>query len=243
VIRHESSAMRNAAAANIAVVLATLIALIAPPRCPACAAPVPAGRRLCGPCQAALPWLGAGTCPRCALPAPCGPPCPARRAAFCAAWSPVAHEGPARALVHALKFRGRTAAADVMAAQIVANAPAGLLAGPALLVPAPTHPARRRERGFDQAQAIARRLGRRASLPVACVLARGGPVTTQVGSGRSARAASVTHSLRAAREVSGRVILVDDVHTTGATLDACARALRGAGAREVIAVAYARALG
>jgi ComF family protein len=220
--------------------LAQLLALIAPPRCAACAAPTGAGRRLCRECHGQLPWLRGAVCGRCALPVPCGPPCPAQRAAFASAWSPVAFEGPARALVHALKFHGRTAAAELMAVHIVANAPPGVLGSAATLVPAPTHPQRRRERGFDQAQLLARALARRTGLPVRAALSRDGPATRQVGAGRAQRRSSVRVAVRGS--VAGRVVLVDDVHTTGATLNACARALRVAGAGEVVAVAYARTL-
>jgi ComF family protein len=220
--------------------LAHLLALIAPPHCAACAAPTGAGRRLCRECHGQLPWLRGPVCGRCALPVPCGPPCPAQHAAFAAAWSPVAFEGPARALVHALKFAGRTAAADVMAAQIAANAPPGLLDREATLVAVPTHPRRRRERGFDQAQLLARALARRTGLPLRAALSRDGPATRQVGADRAHRRSGVRVAVR--RPTLGRVVLVDDVHTTGATLEACARALRAAGAGKVVAVAYARTL-
>jgi len=195
---------------------------------------------VCAQCRAALPWLRGAVCERCALPLPCGPPCPARGAAFERSWSPMVFDGSARALVHALKFSGRTAVAGVMAAQMVANAPKELLSGEVALVPAPTHPQRRRRRGFDQAELLARAMGRRAGLPVLAALERAGSPATQMGAGRGQRRRGVV--VRARREVPARVVVVDDVHTTGATLDACARALRGAGAREVAAVAYARTL-
>lgn len=143
-------------------------------------------------------------------------------------------------MVHALKFGGRTAAADAMAAQMLANAPPGLLAPGASLVPVPAHPARRRERGFDQAVLLARRLGRRARLPVVTALARSGAGRGQTGRGRRERLRGV--DVRATRRVAGRVVLIDDVHTTGATLHACALALRAAGAADVVAMTYARTL-
>lgn len=220
-----------------------LLALVVPPRCVACGAPTAAGQRFCRRCHAATPWLGAGVCPRCALPVPCGPPCPARHAAFAAAWSPTAFDGPARALVHALKFHGRTAAADLMAAQIAANAPVGLFPDDAVVVPVPTHAERRRQRGFDHAEILARRLHRRTSLPFLGALTRHGPATRQLGAGRAQRRAAVRGGVGVWRAVAGPVVLVDDVHTTGATLDACARALREAGATHVTAVTYARTLG
>lgn len=218
---------------------ASLVALVAPPRCLACTAPTRAGERLCRACREELPWI-TNPCERCGLPVPCRS-CPGTHAAFSAAWSPVAFDGPARALVHALKFGGRPAAAHVMAAQMAANAPAGAFGEGAWLVGVPTHPARRRRRGFDQAQLLARALGRRTQLPVLAALSRHGPATRQLGAGRAARSRGVT--VRATRPISGAVVLVDDVHTTGATLDACARALREAGATDVTAVTYARTLG
>jgi predicted amidophosphoribosyltransferase len=212
--------------------------LLLPPRCLACGAPA---RGLCGACRAGLAWLPATRCERCGLPSPCAARCPARDAAFERAWAPVAYDGAARALVRALKLRGMTAAAGLMAAQIVATAPLGMLES-GVLVPVPGHPRRRRARGFDQAERIATELHRRTRLPIARCLRRAGGAPPQAGAGRSQR-------LRAGPAVSvagtppGHAILVDDVHTTGATLDACARALRGAGSNSVVAVSYARTLG
>src|SRR4051794_3660473 len=116
--------------ATIDGVLSAILALLVPPRCAACGAP---GRRvadvLCASCRRALPWLAAPCCERCALPLPHAPGgCPARDAAFATAWSAVAYEGAAREAMHALKFAGARPLARVMAAQIAANAPPGLLA-------------------------------------------------------------------------------------------------------------------
>jgi predicted amidophosphoribosyltransferase len=222
-------------------VLDRLLALIVPPACLACRAPLArAGEPLCGACRAALPWLPARTCRRCGLPPPCGP-CPARAAAFTRAWAPLAHDGPARELVRALKFRGGLAAVDVMAAHIAANAPPRLLRG-ATLVPVPAHRARRRERGFDQAERIAGALARRTGLPVSGCLERGGAAGRQVGASRARRWARGRLDVRCRGPAPAVALLVDDVHTTGATLDACARALRAGGARRVAAVTYTRAL-
>jgi len=220
-------------------VVASLVSLVVPPRCLACAAPPRhAEDVLCAACRRALPWLDGPCCPRCALPAPCAP-CPAARAAFAAAWSPMAYAGAARALVGALKFHGRLPAAGLMAAQLAATAPPDLLDG-ATLVPVPADRVRRRARGFDHADRLARGLGRRAGLPVARPLRRTGARARQVGAGRSARLAAAHASVALCREPPGTVALVDDVYTTGATLEACARVLRDGGAHRVVALAYAR---
>lgn len=200
--------------------LAHLVALVAPPTCQACRAPVPVGRALCGGCHEAIAWL----------PRSGGFP-----------WAPVAYDGPARALVHALKLQGRPGVARTMAAQIAANAPRGLL-GEGVLVPAPAHPERARRRGFDQAAVLAERLGERTGMPVANVLRRDPGGARQVGQGRGARLGRDL-GIAATRSLSGRVVLVDDVCTTGATLAACARAVQAAGAFSIAAVSYARVLG
>ncbi len=134
------------------------------------------GRALCGRCRATLRFLG---------PVQSGAP----------VWAAVGYEGPARALVGALKFRGALAVADPMAALMVAAAPVERLRG--ALVPVPLHPARRRRRGFNQAERLARALGRRAGLPVEDCLVRGGRNLRQVGRDRPARLAGPAGSVRA----------------------------------------------
>ncbi len=219
--------------------LSTLLDVLAPPGCLACCSPRVVGA-LCGPCRAALPFVR-DPCPRCALPRRGGrcEDCPGRGAAFGAAWAPAAHAGPARDLVLALKLRGALGAADVMAAQIAAGSPAWLRSGP--LVPVPPVPARRRRRGFDPAERIASALARRTGLEVVRCLERTGPRGRQVGRRRAERRTAAAQ-VRATGPAPERVVLVDDVHTTGATLDACARALTSAGCTEVVAVTYVRTL-
>lgn len=202
--------------------------LAVPTTCLACRGPAGrAGEALCPTCRRGLPWLRE-------------PPRAATRGAPALTWAPVAHEGPARALVHALKFRGALAVAGVMAAQIAANAPPGLLDG-ATLVPVPPPAARRRARGFDHAARLAAALGGRTGRPVAGCLRRTGPGPRQVGAPRAQRMAAGRVAVVADGAVPPVVALVDDVETTGATLVACAGALRAAGAGRVVAVTYARA--
>ncbi|HUR86414.1 MAG TPA: double zinc ribbon domain-containing protein [Solirubrobacteraceae bacterium] len=220
--------------------LEELVALAVPPRCVACRAPARrAGALLCGACRRALPWLGPDCCERCALPLPCGR-CPAARASFDRAWAAVAYEGVARDALHALKFARARGLATVLAAQIAATAPPALLAGAIVAVPA--HPGRRRARGYDPAELLARALARRTGLPLHRGLRRAGGATRQLGASREVRRAPGRLAIWAPRAVPRQVVLVDDVHTTGATLEAAAAALRGAGAQRVVAVTWARTL-
>jgi predicted amidophosphoribosyltransferase len=125
-----------------------------------------------------------------------------------------------------------------MAAAICAGAPA--LEGE--LVPVPLHPRRRRQRGYNQAERLAAAVARRTGLELADCLERRGPAAArQVGRGRADRLAGP--EIEAARPVPRRVLLVDDVCTTGATLAACAAALRANGTTSVSALVYARTLG
>jgi predicted amidophosphoribosyltransferase len=128
-----------------------------------------------------------------------------------------------------------------MGTQIASRAPRGLVRG--TLVPVPVHPGRMRKTGLNQAAGIAGSLARATALPLADLLERDRDSTPQVGLARRERLVNARRSAAAKREPPrGRLVLVDDVYTTGATLDACARALIEAGAEDVVAVTFARAL-
>jgi ComF family protein len=199
--------------------------MLVPPLCWSCGGVARRREPLCGGCRGRLRRLGPDALPLSGV----------------RVWAPVAYSGPARDLVRALKFRGATAVADAMAAQIAANAPAELIAG--ALVPAPLHPRRLRRRGYNQAALVAEALARRTGLGLADCLSRSGPAATQVGRDRAERRAGPAGSVEARRAVPERAVLVDDVATTGATLAACAAALRAAGSVEVVALVFARTIG
>jgi ComF family protein len=211
-----------------------LVSLLAPPLCAACGGVARGVEPLCGACRSALTWLG---------------PDPVVGTASIRVWAPVAYEGPARALVRALKYGGAWRAAELMAAQIVANWPPSwvdhLFGGQSrtVLVPVPLHPRRERRRGYDQATLIANAVGERTGLAVEPCLTRSGSAAAQVGRGRAERLSGPPGAIEARGPVPERALLADDVVTTGGTLAACAAALRAHGAREVAAVAYARTPG
>ena len=149
------------------------------------------------------------------------------------------HVGSLRAIVHALKYDGRRSVAAPLAALMRATA-ADLVARCDVAVPVPLHPARRRERGFNQADDLAQHVG----LPVVRALRRTRHTATQTALPASERHANVKGAFAATRRVVGlqgkTVLLVDDVRTTGATLEACASALRARGVRDVCALTAAR---
>jgi ComF family protein len=207
--------------------LRALASLLAPPVCAGCGGHAGAAEPLCGACRLELRWLDRAV-----------------EVGGLTVFAPLAYEGPARAMVRALKFRGATMAAQAMAAQIVAAAPPDVLAR-GVLVPVPLHPSRLRRRGFNQAELLARALSARTGLRVVDCLVRHGPPRTQVGRDRAERLGGVhgTVRLRALHQLPQRAIVVDDVVTTGATVLACAGVLHAAGAGAVAGVAYARTPG
>jgi ComF family protein len=164
------------------------------------------------------------------------------------------YDGALRDVLHAFKYEGRLSLARPLARLMAAHG-AELLARADLVVPVPLHPRRERQRGFNQAWELARRLG----LPACRALRRTRPTVAQVGLSAAGRRHNVAgaFAVRAAWRPGPRapaargsghrlggacVLLVDDVATTGATLDACAAALLSGGARAVLALTAARAL-
>lgn len=199
-------------------------AVLAPPLCASCGRSCRVEAVLCAACSRGLdraePLLGIG------------PPGLDR------AWSSASHDGVARNLVAALKFRQLLPVAELMAARIHRLAPSHVLSG--TLVPVPPSPARLRRRGFDPAGELTAALAAAADLElVPCLARRGG--RRQVGRRRGERLGSPP-IVRAVDSVPRSVLLVDDVLTTGATTSACAQALRAAGAARVVAVTFARRL-
>jgi ComF family protein len=240
---------------RVARLLSDLKDLIFPPRCQVCDRFCPSP--LCATCAASFERIAAPFCYRCGAPfdpaakaRPACPACSTERTALDAARSFGLHTGALRDAVNALKFGGKTRLADPLAellsTLVGSHGPQQLpLESITHVLPVPLHPSRRRHRGFDQAELLATPLAQAIDRPVRTdVLMRVRNTAPQTGLGRSERAANVrgAFELRCQLPASAiRALLVDDVYTTGATLGACARALRAANAEAVYAVTVSRA--
>jgi ComF family protein len=233
-----------------------LIRVLLSPRCAGCAAPLPEPLRgpICRTCWQGVPLLVEPLCVRCGDPLaswraahPLCARCRRRRPRFALARSAGLYDGPMREILHGFKYGGQRSLAGPLAALVV-RAGRDVLAGADAVVPVPLHPLRRIERGFNQADDLARCLRR----PVWRVLRRVrlGPPQASLPAARRHANVSTAFGLtpvwlapsRWRRALAGTsVVLVDDVMTTGATLDACSRVLLAAGVRRVGALTVARA--
>lgn len=218
-----------------------------PGNCLLCAARRPAGQDLCPACAATLPRLEAA-CPHCAAPlgAPvssaCGA-CQQRAPFFDAAAAVFRYAAPVDRLIQDLKYHKRLALARLLggylADQIVTQD--GVL--PDVIVPVPLHVTRLRERGYNQSLELARVLAKRLSLPLeARTVLRVRATASQTRLSPDARQRNVRDAFRTEADFSGRrVAIVDDVMTSGHTVNALARCLRRAGATGVVVWVVARA--
>jgi len=222
-----------------------------PPRCPGCGAVAEADHRFCGDCWKALRFLGPPWCTSCGEPfdydrgtdARCGS-CLDRPPLHDGARAAVAYGEVARRVALRLKYGGRTAFAETVARPMMRLLPHGA----ELLVPVPLHRWRLWSRGFNQAALIARAVSRATGVPTEPMLlerTRATPVLRGLGPRERAKAVGGAFRVvdRGKAAVHGKnVVLIDDVHTSGATADACTRALRKAGAARVSVLCWARVL-
>jgi predicted amidophosphoribosyltransferase len=216
-----------------------LLDLLLPQRCLGCGR---GGTQLCAACRLQLPSVEPPLCARCGAPTAWRVErcleCAGRRLAFASARGAVAYEGAVRRLVAAWKERGLHRLAAVAAAVMAER-----LEPPRADVVAfvPPDRARRRERGHHPAERLARELADAWCLPCCSLLERQGPARRQRGLPLAERRRNLRGAF-ASQTVAGIVLLVDDVYTSGATVDAGAAALRAAGARAVHAVTFARTI-
>lgn len=208
-----------------------------PPVCLLCAAAgQPPDRDLCGGCQRELPG-NTRPCPLCAAPletgvsAICGQ-CSQRRPAFDTAFVPFLYRPPMDHLIRQLKFGGRLSHARLLGDLLAESLAAGARPLPDYLIPVPLHRRRLAERGFNQSSELARRVGRRLGLPVRtdiCVRVRNTPA--QSGLNQPGRAANIkgAFALTGALAPETRVAILDDVMTSGNTVNEISRLLTAAG--------------
>ncbi len=227
----------------------SLVRVLLAPGCAACESVLdrPLDGPVCAACWRSLPRITPPWCVRCgdALPSaiagPCCARCDGRSSAIALARSAGLYDGSLRRIIHAFKYDGRRVLAPRLAAAM-REAGMDLLSGADAVVPVPLHPWRGLRRGFNQADDLARHLG----LPVWRVLRRRRHGPPQAGLGAAERQANVRAAYAAAGGITRlrnrAVVLVDDVMTTGATLEACAEVLAAAGARSVSALTAARAV-
>jgi len=234
--------MRVGVSSLLSVAWRRTLDLVFPPRCVGCRS---FGSFLCSHCLATTPRAQPPRCPVCWMPGAgdvCGR-CRSQPFAFEAARCPFVYDGAAREAVHALKYQGVSAVAEVMA-RAMAECLEEWRPPATALVPAPLTGGRRRSRGYNQSEMLARELSRLSGLPVATgvLLRRRGAPPQARAADEAARHANVADAfaVRQRDALAGPLLLVDDVMTSGATLDACARALRGAGHGPVHALTFAR---
>jgi ComF family protein len=238
-------------AANWREAVGRMVALALPPRCASCGAVTREDHRFCADCWQALDWLGDPSCAGCALPfesdrgagALCGgciadpPPHSGVRAA-------VAYGEVARRTVLKLKYGGRIGHAVTLARLMARSMPGDAT----LIVPVPLHRRRLWSRGYNQASLMARALADATGVPASdAVLVRRRATPVLKGLGRRQRAKALQSAFvltpdASSRVAGGHVVLVDDVHTSGATADACARTLLSGGAAKLTVLCWARVI-
>jgi len=229
--------------------------LIYPPTCAGCTRALNSYRPFCPDCFSALDLISEPYCPLCGIPFGaktttghlCGD-CLGSLHRFDRARATGIYQGLVREVIHRFKYGGQT---------FLVRPLARMLMGPAeeltrlhridKIVPVPLHYRRLRQRGFNQASLLARRLGSLLKIPVDySSLRRTRWTEPQIGLSRNQRAANVkgAFSLKAMEKVKGKgVLLLDDVLTTGETVNQCVRVLQDGGAREVVVLTVARTVG
>lgn len=223
------------------------------PACAACDAPLsyPSRGPVCDNCWNTVAGFTPPLCSRCGDPLTswrvlddAGGQCPRcrhRESALTASRAIGAYDGSLRAIVHAFKYEGCRSLSVGLGTRLRESA-ADLLTAADVVVPVPLHRSRRRTRGYNQARELAARLGP----PVVNALRRVRATPSQTDLPAEARQDNVRNAFALRRWLTApvldgiRVVIVDDVSTTGATIEACARVLRAAGAADVSAVTAAR---
>jgi ComF family protein len=235
-----------------------ILDLVFAPRCLGCDGPAGvAGELVCGRCRSRLAAPPPPLCLRCGFPALRAGRTPGPNCQECQDWPPDLRAArsafllrtPADALVHQLKYRSWHGLAALMGSLMAGvPLPEDVRNEASLVVPVPTTQARLRQRGYNQAELLARSLAVASGRTAICALARGGGANSQITLQPAARLANVAGAFAPVAafraDIAGEhLLLVDDVLTTGATVTACSQALTTAGARCVSVLTFARATG
>ena len=240
----------------MATVIEALAELLFPTLCLSCGAIMPerAGHPFCVGCCAGVRPITAPLCPSCGIPYPAedGPDhfcglCLVKRPAIDAARSYGVYEAVLHDAVHAFKYGGNLALGQQLGRLMARREyPSFRIDDYELLVPVPLHPRRLRQRGFNQSVLLAREISRHRGIPLDFLaLRRVIDTESQAGLKKDERRSNMKRAFRVpdpARIRGRRILLVDDVHTTGSTLGECAKTLLGAGAESVGALTLARAI-
>ncbi|MEP7015711.1 MAG: ComF family protein [Verrucomicrobiota bacterium] len=232
--------------------LSAFLSLLYPPVCTICATGVPAGQHLCDECEAKTTPIVPPFCAVCSEPFPgaiteaftCAN-CAHRKIHFDAAVAVYRSRGIVRHVIHEFKYSHQMHLRHIVARWLGEALNDVRLRGRHfdVLVPVPLHPARKRERGFNQAALLAKLLSARMSIQSRPLLERVRYTTTQTAFDRAERMENLHNAFRLRENMNVRglhVLLIDDVLTTGSTLSECARVLKEAGAVSVHAVTAAR---
>lgn len=220
-----------------------LLNLLYPPHCVVCERP---GAWLCSDCLALRTPLPAPLCPHCGRPMPTARlcrRCRAGRSQLVAVRSVGAYTTPLREAIHALKYGGMRVLAQPLAALLAEYWQSATIAVD-VIVPVPLHPRRQRYRGYNQAELLACAMAERVGLPVERHgIVRHRDTRSQVGLSVAERHANMQGAFECAGAAlnGARVLLIDDVLTTGATLEAAAEAAKAGGAAGVWALTVSRA--
>src|SRR6266404_3938852 len=230
-----------------------LVSLVYPPSCTICSAPVEFSEYLCPDCEAKLSRIVPPFCAKCSEPFDgaitttfaCAN-CAHRALHFDAAVSAYRSRGIVRHVILNFKYGRQIHLRHLVARWLVAALDDERLRERRFdaIVPVPLHPAKQRERGFNQAALLAEWLGSHMALPLRPVLQRVRFTTTQTAFDRSERMQNLRNAFRLRKNADvrkSRVLLIDDVLTTGSTLSECARVLKEAGAQSIYAATAARA--
>lgn len=222
--------------------LNALIDLFYPQRCVSCGCR--ARDLLCAGCYESMPRIEPPVCRRCGIPTAFDTPvcedCKGRDLLFDSARAPLRYEGVGEEIVRALKYRGYLTVAPRIAAPLMTGAVEDTGCFDAV-VPVPLHRSRLAKRGFNQASVLAQEVSGALGAEFSEVLRAIRGTRDQVELSAAERGANVWGAFRAKERMSGRILLIDDVITTGATLSECAGTLKSAGAGEVYALCLCRA--